>query len=102
VYLLFTWQAGKFVADLLASKRMPRFLAMAAIGLVLTRSLVYGFSLDVLLIRDSRYTAEAWMAQNLPKVRQLRRMGLLTVSLAFRRAMSETINREQGTCQTHW
>jgi hypothetical protein len=67
VYLLFTWQAGKFVADLLASKRMPRFLAMAAIGFVLTRSLVYGFSLDVLLIRDSRYTAEAWMAQNLPK-----------------------------------
>jgi hypothetical protein len=40
---------------------------MAAVGLVLTHSLVHGFSLDALLMRDSRYTAEAWMAQNLPK-----------------------------------
>src|SRR3970282_1060428 len=66
VYLILTWQAGKLAADLIDQKRIPGFLSTAAIVLILAPSLMYGFSLDLLLSRDSRYAAEEWIEKNLP------------------------------------
>jgi len=65
-YLILTWQAGKFAADLLECRKIPKLISTTAISLILAHSLVYGFSLDLLLIRDSRYSAEKWMKENIP------------------------------------
>jgi hypothetical protein len=67
VYLLLTWHAGKFAADLVDYAKIPKSISSAAIILILVHSLVYGFSLDLLLTRDSRYSAEKWMAENIPQ-----------------------------------
>jgi hypothetical protein len=66
VYLIFTWQAGKFAADLLDSRKIPRLLSTIVLLLIFAHALVYGFSLDLLLCRDSRYAAEAWMRKHIP------------------------------------
>ena len=66
-YLLLTWQAGAFASDWLRTSRVVKVLAIVAMSLILTHSVVYGFSLNLLLSRDSRYTAEQWIEQNIPK-----------------------------------
>ena len=66
VYLILTWQAGKLASDLMVSKKIPRLLSTAAVLLILVYSGLYGLSLDLLLLRDSRYAAERWMEQNIP------------------------------------
>jgi len=67
VYLFLSWQAGKLAADLLACRKIPKLISTTAILLILVHSLAYGFSLDLLLTRDSRYSAEKWMEKNIPQ-----------------------------------
>ena len=67
VYLLLTWQAGKFAADLLDYRKIPKFVTATAMFLLLAHSFLYGFSVDLLFLRDSRYAAEQWMEKNIPK-----------------------------------
>lgn len=67
LYLLLTWQAGKFASDLMDLKKIGRALSIILVSLVLVHSLVYGFSVDLLLARDPRYTAEEWMERNIPR-----------------------------------
>lgn len=67
VYLLLSWQAGKLAADLLTCRKIPKLISTTGIFLILAHSLVYGFSLDLLLTRDSRYSAEKWMQENIPQ-----------------------------------
>lgn len=66
VYLLLTWHTGKFVVDLLDYKKLPKLVSTTALLFVLGYSLAYGFSLDLLLLRDSRYYAEQWIKKNIP------------------------------------
>ena len=66
VYLLLTWPAGKLAADLLDAKGVVKWLATALLVLIFGYTLVYGFSVNWLMIHDSRYTAETWMARHIP------------------------------------
>jgi hypothetical protein len=66
VYLLLTWPAGKLAADLLDAKRVLKWLSTAILVLIFSHTLVYGFSVNWLLMHDSRYTAETWMARHIP------------------------------------
>jgi hypothetical protein len=67
VYLIVIWHAGKLASDLMDYRRIPRFISAAAVLLILTHSGLYGLSLDLLLVRDSRYAAEEWMEKNIPE-----------------------------------
>ena len=66
VFLLLTWYAGKFASDFIDAKNIPKAFPITIIGLILTHSLVYGFSVNIMLARDPRYTAEEWMERNIP------------------------------------
>ena len=66
VYLLLTWPAGKLAADLLDAKGVLKWLATALLVLIFGYTLVYGFSVNWLMMHDSRYTAETWMARHIP------------------------------------
>lgn len=67
IHLMLSWTAGKFAADLLDYRKVSRLISLAAILFILAHSLAYGLSLDFLITRDSRYSAEKWMEENIPQ-----------------------------------
>jgi 4-amino-4-deoxy-L-arabinose transferase-like glycosyltransferase len=67
VFILCTWQAGKFAADLYALRYRGLFILRPPIIAILLYSLLYGVSVNWLYWHDSRYTAEEWLARYVPE-----------------------------------
>jgi hypothetical protein len=67
VYVLGTWQAGKLAADLLESRALPRLVPRVAVAAVLAWSVLHGFTVDYLYVRDPRYAAERWIGEHVPR-----------------------------------
>jgi hypothetical protein len=67
VFLLCTWQGGKLAADLLASRAVPRPVPQLVVGAILGWTVLHGFTVDYLYVRDPRYTAEQWIDQHIPR-----------------------------------
>jgi len=60
-YLLLLWFAGKLCGDIWNVSTKLKPLTRAFLGLIFVSSLMYGFSVDLLLANDCRYQAEAWI-----------------------------------------
>lgn len=57
---------GKFLADLLRSCTVLRPLRLGLVTSVVVLSLLYCVALDLDLVSDTRYQAEAWFRENVP------------------------------------
>lgn len=66
VYVLCTWQAGKLASDLSDLKAIPRLVPRLVLAVILGHSMIHGFTVDFLYVRDPRYAAEAWIGDNIP------------------------------------
>jgi hypothetical protein len=66
-YLLLTWLGGKFAADFLETKKVPKIISVSILLVIVAHSTIRGFSVGVLYTRDPRYAAEQWMEQNIPR-----------------------------------
>lgn len=58
---------GQFIADVLAVRSRLSLISRLTVAAIFSYSLLYAFSLNVLMIKDSRYAAEKWMRQNIPR-----------------------------------
>lgn len=59
--------AGKGLSDFLRWKILPRLIRILAVGFVYVLSLLYCIGLDLELINDSRYDAEAWLLKHITR-----------------------------------
>ncbi len=55
---------GKWLAEVLEHKRLPRFVTVPAVVAILLYSVIYAASIDTMVIADSRYKAISWMEEN--------------------------------------
>ena len=67
VCLILSLFGGQFIASVVEAR--PKFwkVTRAAVAAAFIYSLLYAFSLDVYMLKDSRYQAEKWIRQNVPK-----------------------------------
>jgi hypothetical protein len=66
VFVLCTWQAGRLASDALQTRWLPRPLPQLALAVVLGSSLLHGFTVNYLYVRDPRYAAESWIREQVP------------------------------------
>lgn len=64
ICVIFTLFGGKFAADLLRRQGRWRVVSMALLGVIGLYSALYAFSIDLLMVNDSRYYAERWLKQH--------------------------------------
>ena len=64
--LLAVW-GGVLASRLVRRPGAPRVVGAALLALVASHEILLALSLDVRMIRDSRYAAEAWLAANVPR-----------------------------------
>jgi len=63
--IILAFFGGKFVSDLLQPGQKLAGLKLALISFIFIYSFFYAFSVDILMIKDSRYSAERWMKARL-------------------------------------
>lgn len=64
--LVLSFFGGRFVASLFRAGGRIGILSRAAVTVVVLYSAFAAFSLDLLMIKDSRYEAERWIRENIP------------------------------------
>ncbi|MBL7147273.1 MAG: glycosyltransferase family 39 protein [Nanoarchaeota archaeon] len=64
--IILSFFAGKFLSDLLENVKSKKII-YPIIFLIFTHAFLYGFSADLSLVYDSRYSAEKWMLENIDK-----------------------------------
>lgn len=69
ICIILSFFGGKFIADILNYLHEPRIkkVAIAAITVVFVYTFCYSFSVNILMLQDSRYYAENWMKNNFIK-----------------------------------
>ena len=75
VCLLLTFFAGKWLAEQWQSRAWTR-LKRGVVCAVLAYSAAYALSVDILMLRDSRYHVEAWMREHLDAQASIGMLGL--------------------------
>jgi hypothetical protein len=64
--LVLSFFGGQFLGSILKAPARFSILSRAAVAAVFIYSGLYAFSLDYLMVKDSRYAAERWMKENIP------------------------------------
>jgi 4-amino-4-deoxy-L-arabinose transferase-like glycosyltransferase len=67
ILLILSFYGGGFMAWIIEVRPKLARVSKAAAAVVFLYSAVYAFSLDIYMLKDSRYTAEKWIRQNVPK-----------------------------------
>jgi hypothetical protein len=65
LWILLAYFGGDALAEILRPERRLFKVRAAILGILLAYSLVYAFSVNILMQNDSRYRAEAWMKKNI-------------------------------------
>lgn len=65
ICVIFTLFGGKLAADLLRLRGRWHVASMALLGVIGLYSAWYAFSIDLLMVNDSRYEVERWITQHL-------------------------------------
>lgn len=65
--LILSLFGGQFIARILDVRSRVSVIPRIAVAVMFAYSVLYAFSLDVFMIRDSRYAAEKWMRHNIPR-----------------------------------
>jgi hypothetical protein len=68
---------GKALSDAIGSKQKFRRVKMAVLGVLFAYTFLYAFSVDILMVKDSRYHIEKWMKTNIPKEAMVGVAGLI-------------------------
>ena len=64
--IILSFFGGQFLSSLLRSPSRFDTLVRAAVMAIFAYSFIYAFSVDLLMIKDSRYAAEKWIKKNIP------------------------------------
>lgn len=64
--LVLSFFGGQFLASIVKAPARFSILSRAAVAAVFIYSGLYAFSLDLLMVKDSRYAAEKWIQENIP------------------------------------
>jgi 4-amino-4-deoxy-L-arabinose transferase-like glycosyltransferase len=64
--LILSFFGGQFLASIFKATAKLAILSRAAVAAVFLYSGFYAFSLDLLMVKDSRYAAENWIKENIP------------------------------------
>jgi 4-amino-4-deoxy-L-arabinose transferase-like glycosyltransferase len=67
ICFILSFFGGRFLASAWENRSKASRLFQGAAAVALLYSILYAGSLDVYMIKDSRYAAEKWISQNIPK-----------------------------------
>jgi 4-amino-4-deoxy-L-arabinose transferase-like glycosyltransferase len=67
ICIILSFFGGEFLTFALGAFPKLSRVVQAAVALIFLYSVLYAFSLDVYMVKDSRYSAENWVKQNIPK-----------------------------------
>lgn len=66
IAIVLSFFGGQFLADFLTPAKKFFKAKLILIGAILLYTFAYSFTLNVLMVQDSRYMVEAWMKQHIP------------------------------------
>lgn len=67
IYIVLSFFGGLFFSCFLYSSRRFRIIKYALVILVFVYTALYSFSIDMMMVQDSRYYVEKWMQKNIEK-----------------------------------
>jgi len=67
VCFILSFFGGQFLASALEARPKSKKIFEAAAAAIFLYSVLYALSLDIYMVKDSRYTAEKWIRQNIPR-----------------------------------
>jgi 4-amino-4-deoxy-L-arabinose transferase-like glycosyltransferase len=76
IYIVLSFFGGLFISYFLHSSGRFKIIKYAPVILVFIYSALYSFSIDVMMVNDSRYYVEKWMKKNIKKDEPILYIGL--------------------------
>jgi 4-amino-4-deoxy-L-arabinose transferase-like glycosyltransferase len=67
ICIILSFFGGQFLTFALQARPKFKIVSQAAVAMIFLYSVLYAFSLNIYMVKDSRYTAEKWVRQNIPK-----------------------------------
>ncbi len=77
ICIVLSFFGGKALSDAIGSKQKFRKAKMAVLVVLFAYTFLYAFSVDILMVKDSRYHIEKWMKANIPKEAMVGVAGLI-------------------------